>query len=332
MTDQFMPAIQERPTRIGQGTAVEQSRAVAEVQAAVLVARQFPRSEAAAIAKMRESCSQLPLAQRAFFRFPRGGSNVSGETIQLAKELARCWGNIQHGLVELRRDDDFAQSEMQAWAWDMESNERVSTTFIVPHARWANNKAQKLSDFRDIYENNANNGARRLREMIFSVLPVWYIEMAKSACEQTLEKGGSDKPLSSRIADAVTAFKNDFNVTEDQLETKLGRQQKQWTGRDVATLQVIFQSLRRNEVTVEEEFPAPRTTVDEIAPAAPKRAAKKPPGNDDHGAALVALKDRAHAAGLAWDDAANQFFADHGLPPEEAGIEVLRAYEFGGAA
>lgn len=269
-----MNGLPAQASRVGQGTAVEQSRAVAEVQAAVLVARQFPRSEAVAIAKMQESCRQLPLAQRAFFRFPRGGSNVSGETIQLAKELARCWGNIQHGLVELRRDDDYAQSEMQAWAWDMESNERVSTTFIVPHARWANNRAQKLSDFRDIYENNANNGARRLREMIFSVLPVWYIEMAKTACEQTLTKGNSEMPLPKRIADAVREFQNDFNVTEDQLETKLGRKVDKWTARDLATLLVIYQSLQRNEVTVEEEFPAPRQTVDDILAAPPKRPAE----------------------------------------------------------
>ena len=65
------------PGRVGQGTAVEQSRAVAEVQAAVLIARQFPRNEAQAIARMRVACQQPELAQRAFFRFPRGSSMVS---------------------------------------------------------------------------------------------------------------------------------------------------------------------------------------------------------------------------------------------------------------
>lgn len=251
------------PDRVGQGTAVEQSRAVAEVQAAVLVARQFPRSEANAINKMRTSCAQPALANRAFFRFPRGKENVTGETIQLAKELARCWGNLQFGIAELRRDDEYKQSEMQAWAWDMESNERASTTFIVPHARWAKGKAQELADFRDIYENNANNGARRLREMIFTVLPVWFIEQAKTACEQTISGGSSNVPRATRIADAINAFEG-IGVTADQIETKLGRDSGKWTDVDLGQLQVIFQSIQRSEVTVDEEFPPKRVTADEL--------------------------------------------------------------------
>jgi hypothetical protein len=57
-----------------------------------------------------------------------------------------------------------------------------------------------LVDMRDIYENNANNGARRLREAIFAILPAWFKEEAKELCSKTLE-GGGDKPLAQRIAD-----------------------------------------------------------------------------------------------------------------------------------
>ena len=177
---QFAAPAAPTPAFIGQGTAVEQSRAVAEVQAAVIVARQFPRNEALAVQKMRTAFRQQTLAARSFFRFNRGDGNVNGETIQFARELARCWGNIHHGLNELRRDDAAGESEMQAWAWDLESNERASTTFVVPHVRFTKTSGRKpLEDPRDVYENNTNNGARRLREMIFSVLPDWYREQAK---------------------------------------------------------------------------------------------------------------------------------------------------------
>ncbi|MFE2326083.1 hypothetical protein ACFXD5_19510 [Streptomyces sp. NPDC059385] len=255
------------PGRVGQGTAVEQSRAVAEVQAAVLIARQFPRNEAQAIARMRVACSQPELAQRAFFRFPRGGSQVSGETIQFAKALAGCWGNLQHGLTELRRDDEYKQSEMQAWAWDLESNQRASTTFIVPHARWANNRAQELADFRDIYENNANNGARRLREMIFTVLPVWFIEQAKTICANTLSGANSDKPRAQRAADAIKAF-DEIGITVDQIEAKLGRKSDKWTDPDLGQLQVVYQSIQRGEATRDEEFPPQPVTPDELTGSA----------------------------------------------------------------
>ena len=263
-TDIVLPSAAMAPSRIGQATAVEQSRAVAEVQAAVLVARQFPRNEAVAIARMTEACKQPALANKAFFSFNRGGA-VTGETIHLAKELARCWGNLHHGIAELSRDDQLGQSEMQAFAWDLETNERASTAFMVPHRRDTKTGSKPLTDMRDVYENNANNGARRLREMIFSVLPVWYIEQAKDICTATLKHGGG-VPLPKRIADGIEAYRG-IGIVVDQLERNLGRAMADWTDRDVAQLQVLFNSIDRGEITRDEAFPPARVTTDEL-PAA----------------------------------------------------------------
>ncbi len=254
------------PTRVGQGTAVEQSRAVAEVQAAVLVAQQMPRSVDRAEADMRRACSEYALASRAFYRYKRGGQNVSGPTIQLARELARCWGNIDYGIAELRRDDDAAQSEMKAWAWDQETNARPSTTFIVPHMRDKDGGPERLASLRDIYENNANAGARRLREQILAVLPVWYVEAAKDLCVSTLE-AGDGRPLAERIDRAVATFA-ELGVTEARLVARLGRPRHQWSARDLGELTVVASSIRSGEATIADEFPADpdRVTLDELAP------------------------------------------------------------------
>ena len=262
---QFAAPAAPAPAFVGQGTAVEQSRAVAEVQAAVIVARQFPRNEAQAIAKMRTGFSQHSLAVRSFFRFRRGKSQVSGETIQFAKELARRWTNIHYGVHELRRDDSAGESEMQAWAWDLETNERASTTFIVPHTRWtSDNGGTRLEDPRDVYENNSNNGARRLREMIFSVLPDWFREQAKEIATNTIERGQGDKPLAQRVADCIAHFEG-LGVTVEQLEeNRSGRLSGKWTNLDLGQLSIISESIRRGEITVDEEFPQQRVTVAEI--------------------------------------------------------------------
>lgn len=150
-----------------QATHVEQSRAIAEVRAMVLVAQEKPRSEAAALNAILESCKLKALADRAFFKYSRGGENVTGATIQLAVQMARCWGNINFGVKELARNDDTHESEMIAFAWDVETNTRSEASFIVPHKRDTKKGAVLLDDMRSIYENNANNAARRLREMIF---------------------------------------------------------------------------------------------------------------------------------------------------------------------
>ncbi|MGD1219971.1 hypothetical protein AB9Q10_16260 [Streptomyces krungchingensis] len=262
---QFAAPAAPAPTFVGQGTAVEQSRAVAEVQAAVVVARQFPRNEAQAVRKMQTAFAQHNLALRSFFRFRRGTSQVSGETIQFAKELARCWTNVHYGVHELRRDDAAGESEMQAWAWDLETNERASTTFIVPHSRWTKTDGStRLEDPRDVYENNSNNGARRLREMIFSVLPDWFREQAKTIATNTVEKGQGDKPLSQRTAEAINHFEA-LGVTVEQLEdNRSGRKSDKWTNLDLGQLLIIAESIRRGETTTDEEFPQQRVTFAEI--------------------------------------------------------------------
>ncbi|MFC8271117.1 hypothetical protein ACFUJR_00950 [Streptomyces sp. NPDC057271] len=242
------------PARVGQGTAVEQSRAVAEVQAAIVVAQQCPRNIATAIAEMRQVCAQPYLAERAFFRYSRGSGTITGPSIHLARALASCWGNVDYGLVEMRRDDEYGESEMKAYAWDVEKNTRTSSTFIVPHKRDQKGGPKQLTDMRDIYENNANNGARRVREAIFAILPPWFVEEAKELCAKTLQDGGG-KSLPQRVADAIRAFEG-IGVTTDRIEGKFGRKASQWTEHDVAQLQIAFRSIQQGEVTAEDEFPS----------------------------------------------------------------------------
>lgn len=243
----------QRPaaTRVGQGTAVEQSRAVAEVEAAIVVALRHPRDIDRAVAEMQRSCAQMSLAEKAFFRFNRGEGQITGPSVHLARELARCWGNFQSGLVELRRDDEYRQSEMLAFAWDVQTNTRTSTTFIVPHIRDTKNGPKILTDMRDVYENNSNMGARRQREMIFDALPGWFTEDAVAACYRTLE--GGDKDVPERIEKCIAGFAA-LGVTVPQLVRKLGSPADKWTAHDLATLTVIYRSLQRGEIRKEEEF------------------------------------------------------------------------------
>uniref|UniRef100_UPI000A51BAAB hypothetical protein n=1 Tax=Leucobacter japonicus TaxID=1461259 RepID=UPI000A51BAAB len=150
-----------------QGALVEQSRAVAEVAAAVQVAKSFPRDTNRAAEQSNELCSRLAVASRAFYSVPKRGSGMS---IHIARELARIWQNVDYGVRELRRDDEAGVSEMQAWAWDQQENVRSTRSFIVPHLRSTRNGNQALTDLGDIYLNNQNQGAKAVRECIFAML------------------------------------------------------------------------------------------------------------------------------------------------------------------
>lgn len=262
------------PTFIGQATAVEQSRAVAEVQAAVVVARQNPRSVERATAEMRESFKHHALADRSFFAYRRGGSNITGPTIHMARELGRLWENVQWGINELRRDDVKGESEMIAWAWDLQANIRSSTTFIVKHARDRTGGGRDdLTSLRDIYENNANNGARRVREMIFAVLPAWFVDDAKALARKTLADGGG-VPLPARRANIIKAF-GELGVTQTQLVARFGAVED-WGDVQLANMGVLGRSIRDGETTVEEAFPRETERVTRADLGAPEPPAGAP--------------------------------------------------------
>jgi len=263
-----------------EATHIEQSRAIAQVQGALVVAQQRPRDQTAAIERVRQTCSMQAVAERAFFKYSRGGSSVSGPSIHLATEIARCWGNIDFGIAELRRDDEDGKSEMLAVAWDLETNMRCTNTFIVPHKRDKRGGAEVLTDMRDIYENNANMGARRLRECILRAIPPWLREEAISMAMKTLETGGG-QPLPNRIANCLEMFAG-IGITREQIEKKIGVPADKMTALDVANLGVAFNSIRRGEISKDEEFgPA---HADDISGDLRKRAGAPTTEKTDDGA------------------------------------------------
>lgn len=247
------------PTNVGQATAIEQARAIAEVQAAVVVAQQCPRDMQRADAEMRDVCGRMSMAGRAFYQVPNRGN---GPTVHLMRELARIWGNIQYGVHELRRDDDAGESEVQAFAWDVQTNTRSTRTFVVPHARMVKGKRQPLVDLGDIYLSNQNVGARAVRECISTVLPTWFTEAAQDLCRATLDNG-EGVPVDERIRSMVAAFA-DIGVPVERLESKIGRTKGQWTAADVSEMRIAYTSITREGLSADELFPPQRVTADEI--------------------------------------------------------------------
>lgn len=267
--------------RLGQGTAIEQSRAVAQVQAAVLVARQWPRNVQAAIRAMQEACARPALAKAAFYEYKRAGQTVQGPTIKLLQELGRIWGNLDFGMAELSIDHAAGQSEMLAFAWDLESNSRFSQIVIVQHVRDktvnGTKVAEQLQDRRDVYEANTSNAARRLRECIRRVIPDWFLEEATQRCYATLENPGDGLTLAQRIARVTRGFENAWGVDVRRLEARVGKPVAEWTARDVAQLEVAGNSIKEGNLTIEDAFPQRVTAAEVASTATPKQPAEEPP-------------------------------------------------------
>lgn len=245
--------------KINQGTvAIEASRAIAEAQGKLVIAKRFPRNEVQAYAKAIEACQRPTMAKKAFYSFPRGGQTVEGPTIRFAEELARCWGNIDYGIKELSQDN--GKSEMQAYAWDLETNAQSVQNFTNPHAREQGKKMVTLTSQRDIYENNANMATRRLRSRILAVLPSWFVEECIEECKKTLA-GHNEMPLVDRVKKMIVQFAK-MGVTQEQIERRLKRKVDTMNADDFVEYIGIYNAIQQGESKIADWFEAEKTAND----------------------------------------------------------------------
>ena len=245
----------------------EQHRAIQEVQAAMVIAKKFPRDQVAAYERIIEACRRPTLAEGALYAYPRGGQTITGPSIRLAEAIAQAWGNLQFGIRELSQSG--GESEVEAFAWDIETNTRQVKVFQVPHKRVARGQVKSLTDPRDIYEMVANQGARRLRACILGVIPGDVIEAAVRQCEKTMQ-GNSGKPLHDRIRDMVVYFK-DLGVTQAMLEQRLGHKIDATIDVEIVNLKKIYQSLRDGMSKREDWFKTNEPPQDDRADEATNR-------------------------------------------------------------
>lgn len=237
VSNPFGAAIQRQEQGL---VAVEQQRAIQEVQAAMVIAKKFPRNPVEATDRILQACSRPTLAEGALYSYNRGGADVTGPSIRLAEALAQAWGNMQFGIRELEQRK--GESIVEAFAWDVETNTKQLKIFTVPHIRHTRNGQKRLEDPRDIYELVANNGARRLRACILGVIPGDVIEAAQRQCEVTLNTHADTSPES--IKRMLDTFSAEFGVTTEQVQAYLGRRADAMLPAQYVQMRKIYASLR----------------------------------------------------------------------------------------
>ncbi len=262
----------EEITTINPQTDMMVARAAQEVQASMIIAKRFPRDQYAAIYRIKATCQRPSLAEQAIYRYPRGGQSVSGPSIRLAEAIAQNWGNIDCGIIELNNRD--GRSEMMAYAWDLETNTRVTKTFSVEHKRdkKVNGKMTRvdLEDGRDIYEATANFGARRMRACILSVVPGDVVDLAVEECKRTVADKDS-RPVAEILTELLKAFKA-INVTKAQLETYFDKQLPLMTKEELVDLRAVYKAIKDGQSKPSDYFKIEDPTMDAVQTAAERLA------------------------------------------------------------
>lgn len=281
-------------------TEIENSRAVAEVQGAIILAKRFPRDQVACQDRIMTACQRPGLAEAALYSYARGGSDVTGPSIRLAEAAAQNWGNLQYGVREL--DQRNGESTMEAYAWDMETNVRQVKTFQVKHKRFTKSGSYDLVDPRDIYEATANQGARRLRACILGIIPGDIIDAAVTQCEETLKSKADTSP--EALKKLVEAFAT-YKVTKEQIEKRIQRRLDSIAPAQLVQLRKVYNSLKDNMSTAADWF--------EVAPPEEGKQEKTPGKLKDR---IKAKKEATTAAPLPSTEAVHTV--------AQAGLDIIK--------
>ncbi len=218
---------------------VEQQRAIAEVQSAIILAKKFPRDQIKAMDRILTACQRPTMAEQALYSYSRGGTEITGPSIRLAETIIQNWGNASFGIRELEQRN--GESTVEAFAWDIETNTKQVKTFQVKHERHTKKGKYALDDPRDIYELTANQGARRLRACILGIIPGDVVEAAVNQCETTLKAKADTSPEAlKKLVDAFDSFK----ITKDQIEKRIQRRLDTITPAQIVGLRKIYNSLK----------------------------------------------------------------------------------------
>jgi hypothetical protein len=240
--------------------AAAEAKATQEVQAALVIARKFPRDEERARDKIMDMCARQTFAEASQYSYPRGGQEVTGPSIRLTEGIARAWGNVVHGIEVL--SEDAAGAKVRAWAWDLESNNRHEMTFTVEKTRKAHGRYESLADPRDVYEHVTNMATRRLRACLLRILPADIVEDACEACNQTIA-GKGEKDVAVTIRKLCEAFRK-IGVNREMIAARVQHPVDALKPAEIASLRKLYAAIKDGYTTVDAVF-APATPSESAA-------------------------------------------------------------------
>ena len=234
-----------------QSVSVTEAQSRAEIDIQISTAKRFPRNAERATQNVLAVLAKDPdFAKQCVYSLPRGGKEISGPSVHLARFLASEYGNLRVDakIVEI---GDFMVTA-QAVAFDLERNYAIRTEV---KRRITDRKGQKFNDDMIIVTCNAGL-AIALRNAIMQVIPATVTTRVYEAAQKSIVGDvSSEQSLLKRRKEVMDGFLNTYNVTEPEILSLLQLETiNQIQGPQLLTLVGLAQALKDGDTTVAEAF------------------------------------------------------------------------------
>jgi len=214
-----MEAVKPVATTLQIGEA--QTLSEGEIKASVFLARTYPRSEMQAYQNVMETCKRPSFAERSTYLFPRGGRNITGPSIILAREIARNWKNVLYGYIIIFDNEE--KRTIRCWAFDTESNIRISVDDTFEKLIFRKVGGWIKPDERDLRELTGRKSAIGIRNCLLQLFPQDLIEDAMTTSRETMKSQVHTDPKETikKLMGAFLAMGVDSVRIEKYLEHKI---------------------------------------------------------------------------------------------------------------
>ena len=189
------------------------AREQSELQSALILARRFPRDEAAVVRKLHANAQRVTFADDALYSFQRGGNVIEGPSVYFTREAARIFGNMRSGIKIVDMTDTLVT--VRGWAMDLETNAYSEREAAFKPLIFRKSGGWQKPDERDLRELVNKNGAICVRNAMLDLLPSDLVDEALRMCKVTSERAALDP---ARVLQMLRKFLA-IGVTEKMLAT-----------------------------------------------------------------------------------------------------------------
>ncbi len=196
------------------------------------------------------------LAADGFYRFPAGGSNVEGESIDLAEALAQEWGAISYEVLILSTENlstGGRKVHFRARVTDFKTLVMASVDGVVSTSAPPGGFAKKDEQRERWHSMQVQSAASKIaRNAILRVLPNWYVKPALAAAmDADAQSATRGKSLPEARKGALEHLSG-LGLSQSELETYTGQPLDMWAAPQLAALRDLAGDLRGARVSVEQ--------------------------------------------------------------------------------
>lgn len=226
-----------------------QDRALFDKQ--IATAKQFPRN----VIKVKENIQVIAsmdeeTAKACGYSLPRGGKNISGPSVHLARIVAQQYGNIR---IDAKITDiDRTHVTGQATCIDLENNVGIR---VEVKRKITNSTGQRYND--DMITVTGNAAASiALRNAVYNVVPKPLIDAGYRAAQEKIIGDVSDEnKLLAKRKQVLEAMIKSYGITEKDILRVLGlRETTQIKAEEIKQLIGLGQAIKDGDTTIDEAF------------------------------------------------------------------------------